>query len=435
MAQLITARRTGTLIVGVVPPSGVPLPQYTNGFGYWVGSPGELMEPAVRATLLTLTKLRRELRLGRLRQAAALAVDVHTDQVPLGVEAARSIAVLAAADAAWPSTPGIAAAVQLAARLAQVADPIPATLLDVLLDPAATIGPELVEAALAHRQLSPGLRARLSLLLLRRAALDHQHAPSPEALGELERRAAAVSKAPMHPKLKEWAAAVLAGAGKKDLHPLIRALGPNLPLADPTTHRLFDAVSAYFERPNLDREAQRQLSRATFGAWSTLQAIEGAYEIPALVSFAGLAAQLRSIAELLLDRSLRRALARERPALAAEGALGVSSQGAAPLELSAWYGLLFAGVRADHHELDELRAWFAGSERLAPLREDDALRLGLAALLSARLDTLPLDESNAAQSMLDLWETFRTVGFGSTSSSRVPTRGAGLFGLLLRVID
>lgn len=436
MAHLITARRTGPLIVGVVPPSGIPLPQYTSGFGYWVGSPAELGDRTIRATLLTLTKLRKELRLGRLRKAAALAAELlPPGEVPLDAETERSIAVLAAANAAWTSTKGPEAAAQLDARLAKLPDPLPAMLLDVLLDPAATIGPEQVEAALERRCLSTADRTRLRLLLLRRAALDFEAQPSVEAKLVLERRAASACHTQMHPNLMKWAQAVLHGAGKKDLLPLLAALGPNLPLADPATHRLFEAVSGYFAQPGLDSVTRRKLSRATFSAWTTLLALEGSTAAPALVSFAGVSGQLRSVAELLLDQSLRFTLAQERPELALVGSLGVASQGAAPLELRAWYGLLFAGVRDDAHEPNDLRRWFAASARLAPLREGERLRHGLSMLLEARLDSLALDESNAAQSTLELWQVVRVACFGVTKSTDLPKPGAGLFGMLLKVIS
>jgi hypothetical protein len=430
MATFSMSRRTGALLAGVVPPSGVPLPQQSLGIGSWVGTPEELSAPSVRAELLRLAKMRREVRAGHLMTAARIALDVDVDSLPGDPATTRSVAVLRSVGATRSEAPGAQADEILRASLDLLGPTVPPALLDNLLDPGSRVEPSVVEQVCLRRDASPATVARLRVLLVRRAARDYRSSNSASDLDALHDRVREAQSTPMHESLLRWVTAVGNAAGRKDLTSLIDALGHNLPLTDLRNKELHEALGRCFEWPLLDKRAQQRLARLSFSAWSTLRDAGDGTGAAELVSFSAQAAAFRQVFEELLRCSVLRRFLRVGPVGVRHRLLDAVRRGDATIGIGRWYGLLFASNRFPDELSEAVRAWFHDDRALASLRENQRLRTGLGDLLQVRLHALPHDEESARASAADVLETVARVGFGSPNALALPLRGDGLIGQL-----
>ena len=434
MATFTVSRRTGALLAGVVPPGGIPLPQQTLGMGAWIGSPGELADPALRAQLLQLSKLRRELRAGHLLNAARISLDVRVEALPPSDPGTtRSIAVLRSVGAAYVELTPDRREDVFRSSLAMLGPIIPPMLLDSMLAPDSRLPPKSAEVVCLDHDSSPATVARLRVLLVRRAAEDYRANPDQDRLADLRKRVAEALSTPMHGSLHVWAEAVGKAAGTKNLTPLIDAVGHNLPLTNPRNGELHERLSQCFDWPHLETETRKRLARLSFSAWSTLRDATDGTGAGELVSFSAQASAFRQVFEVLLERAvLRRFLQVVGPEVR-HGLLDAVCQGRATLGLGRWYGLLFASRHQTDALSDAVRRWFQRDQGVTELRDHQRLRTGLGDLLQVRLHALPHDEECARASASDVLETVVRVGFGATSALDLPQRGEGLVGHLGRV--
>lgn len=433
MAAFTISRRTGALLAGVVPPGGIPLPHQTLGIATWIGTPGDLADPALRAELLRLTKLRRELRAGHLLNAARISLDVHMDALPPDPGTTRTVAVLRSVGAAHASpTPGQPEEV-LRSSLALLGPIIPPMLLDSLLARGSRLLPKSVEFVCLQHDRSSATVARLRVLLVRRAAEDYQARPDHDQLSVLRKRVAQALETPMHGSLHQWAEAVGRAAGVKDLSPLVEALGHNLSLTDPRNGELHERLTQCFNWPRLDSGTQKRLARLSFSAWSTLRDATDGTGAGELVSFSAQAAAFRQMFEVLLERGVLRRFLQAKSSDVRHGLLDAVRDGQATLGLGRWYGLLFATSRHGDALSEAMRQWFQRDRQVADLREHQRLRTGLGDLLQVRLHALPHDEESARATASDLLDTVVRVGFGASSALALPQRGNGLVGQLAKV--
>ncbi len=430
MATFSSSRRTGVLLAGVVPPGGAPLPQQTLGMGAWIGTPAELSDPGRRAELLRLAKIRRELRVGHLRDAARVALEVDVRSLPPDPDTARSIAVLRAVGAAG-ATSSVDPEAILRGSLELLGASSPPELLDALLEPESRVAPEVVERVFQQR--NPVSEARLRVLLIRRAARDYQATGSPESREALRRQTQAATDAKLHDTLQRWVAAVQRAVetdNKLLLEDLIAALGHNLPLTEPANGELHAAIARCFSWPALDvKTQQKPLARLTFSAWSTLRAIAGGSGAGELVSFSAHTAALRQVFEELLAASLLRRFLASGTARES-GLLSAVRGGRTAIGIGRWYGLLFASSQSPDTLSQALQEWFTHEPEIASFREHHRLRTGLGELLQVRLHALPHDEESARAGAMDVLETVARVGFGAANAQELPRRGEGLVGLL-----
>ena len=433
MATFTMSRRTGALLAGVVPPGGLPLPQQTLGIGAWIGSPSELTDPALRAEMLRLSRMRRELRAGHLLNAAEISLDVRMDSLPTDPSTTRSVAVLRSVGAAHAESAPDRPEDLIRSSLPLLGPVIAPMLLDSLLAPDSRLTPKSVEAVCLQHDRSPATVARLRVLLVRRAAQDYLASADHHGLAELRGRVDDAVATPMHESLHQWAKAVGRAAGVKNLTPLIDALGHNLPLTDRKNGELHQRLSRCFDWRQLDRGTQKRLSRLSFSAWSTLRDATDGSGAGELVSFSAQAAAFRQVFEVLLERGVLRRFLRASGPEVRHGLLDAVAQGRATLGLGRWYGLLFAPGRRTDALSDAMRGWFFRDHQVAALRDHQRLRTALGDLLQIRLHALPHDEESARATASDVLDTVARVGFGATSSLALPQSGDGLVGLLGRV--
>lgn len=433
MAAFTMTRRTGALLAGVVPPGGIPLPQQTLGIGTWIGSPRDLSDPALRAELLRLTTMRRELRAGHLLNAARISLDVQVEALPPDPGTTRTVAVLRSVGAAHAEQVSHRPEDLLRASLVMLGPVIPPMLLDNLLAPRSRLTPAEVERACLAHDRSPATAGRLRVLLLRRAAQDHEENADAQSLAEVQRRADEVLDTALHESLRQWAAAVRNRAGKEDLSKLIEAVGHNLALTDPRNGDLHEHLSRCFDWQHLDRDTQRRLARLSFSAWSTLRDATDGTGAGELVAFSAQAAAFRQVFEVLLERGLLRRFLRAMGREVRNGLLDAVEQGKATLGIGRWYGLLFASRRVGDGLADAMQGWFHRDRQVSALRENQRLRTALGDLLQVRLHALPHDEEAARATAGDVLDTVARVGFGASNALDLPKRGDGLVGQLAKV--
>lgn len=433
MAAFTMTRRTGALLAGVVPPGGIPLPQQTLGIGTWVGSPRDLADPALRAELLRLSTMRRELRAGHLLNAARISLDVQVEALPPDPGTTRTVAVLRSVGAAHAEQMYARPEDLLRASLVMIGPAIPPMLLDSLLASHSRLAPEAVEHACLGHDRSPATVARLRVLLLRRAAQDHQAKPDGGSLINVQRRVAEVLDTPMHESLHRWAEAVGRKAGTGELSKLIEAVGHNLALTDPRNGELHQHLSRCFDWQHLDGDTQKRLARLSFSAWSTLRDATDGTGAGELVAFSAQAAAFRQVFEVLLERGLLRRFLRSMGHEVRNGLLDAVEQGKATVGIGRWYGLLFASRRVGDGLADAMQVWFQGDRQVSALRENQRLRTALGDLLQVRLHALPHDEEAARATASDVLDTVARVGFGATNALDLPQRGGGLVGQLAKV--
>ncbi len=434
VATFTMSRRTGALLAGVVPPGGFPLPQQTLGIGAWIGSPGELADPALRAELLRITQMRRELRTGHLLNAARIALDADLSALPPDAGTTRSVAVLRSVGAAHTESTSQRPEDVLKSSLVLLGPAIPPTLLDRLLSPDSRLPPKSVEAVCLDHDRSPATVTRLRVLLVRRAAQEYCAHPDQPRLQETQKRVREAMATPMHKRLHCWAEAVGNAAGEKDLTPLIEALGHNLPLTDPRNDELHQRLfQCCFDGPHLDHDTRRRLARLSFSAWSTLRDATDGTGAAELVSFSAQAAAFRQVFEVLLERAVLRRFLRANASRVRHGLLDAVSQGRATLGIGRWFELLFASGRRPDDLSEVMRRWFLLDEHVESLREGQRLRTALRDLLQVRLHALPHDEESARATASDVLDTVVRVGFGASSALMVPREGDGLVGQLVRV--
>jgi hypothetical protein len=433
MAGVSISRRTGALIAGVVPPTGVPLPQQTVGVGTWLGSPSALADPALRAELLRVARLRRELRAGHLAGAARIALEVNLSSLPDDPEVQRTVAVLRSVGASCDEGSDVAAEAVIQESFALLGTEVPPALLDSMLAPSSRLPPDVVERLCVRSGLSTGAMARLRVLLVRRAAQDFVAAPSSAARIALTRRAEQTQATHLHHLLTDWTRRVVDAAVREDrdtVSKLVDALGPNLPLTDPRNKDLHDGISACFKWDQIEFATQRRLARLAFSAWSTLRDVQEGRGSPELTSFSAQAAAFRQVFEILLSGSvLKRFLASPAGSIR-HGLLDAVRGGQASIGIGRWYGLLFSADQRPDALTRAAREWFGGDHGMAALREQHRLRLALGELLQVRLHSLPHDESSARTGAFDVLETVARVGFGAARATALPEPGAGLVGLL-----
>jgi len=433
MATFTMTRRTGALLAGVVPPGGIPLPQQTLGIGTWIGSPRDLTDPVLRAELLRLTTMRRELRAGHLLNAARISLDVQVEALPPDPSTTRTVAVLRSVGAAHAERLPERPEDLLRTSLGMLGPVIPPMLLDSLLEPGSRLAPEAVEQACLAHDHSPATLARLRVLLLRRAAQDFQVNGERGALVDVQRRVAEARETLMHESLRQWADAVGRKAGGGDLSQLIDALGHNLALTDPKNGELHQHLSRCFDWQNLDFNTQKLLARLSFSAWSTLRDATDGSGGGELVSFSAQAAAFRLVFEVMLERGLLRRFHRAMGREVRHGLIDAVTQGKATLGLGRWYGLLFASRRMGDGLADAMQGWFQRDRQVSALRENQRLRTALGDLLQVRLHALPHDEEAARATASDVLDTVARVGFGASSALDLPQRGHGLVGQLVKV--
>ena len=435
MAHLSITRRTGSLVAGVVPPSGVPLSQQTLGVGIWLGSGGELADPALRAELLRLARLRRELRAGHLARAARIALDVNIRALPNDPGTTRTVAVLRSVGACSDASEPPQGEALLRESLTMLGEHVPPALLDALLAPPSLLPPDLVERVFLARGTSPATLSRLRVLLVRRAAVDLSAGWSPAALATLEHRIEQVQGSHVHVLFSDWAGMVREAARKSDhgkVSKLVAALGPNLPLTDPRNKELHEALKTCFAFRGLEAENQRRLVRLSFSAWSTLRDVQEGAGSAELTSFSAQAAAFRQVFEILLVGGVLKRFLDSTAGQMRTGLLDALRGSRATLGIGRWFGMLFTDQRPDPLTV-AVRDWFQGDEALAPLREHQRLRASLAELLQVRLHALPHDEESARAGAAGVLETVARVGFGAVGLGTVPKKGEGLVGQLCRV--
>ena len=434
MATISITRRTGTLICGVVPPGGAPLPQQTVGIGVWIGNSAELRDPSLRAELLRLSQIRRELRSGHLAKAARIALEIDVPSLPDDPGTKRTVAVLRSVGVGTTHPPVLDAENILHESLNLLGGAIPHALLDLLLDPTSCLAPEVVERVCINHDSSASTLARIRILLVRRAARDILASESPNAFSVLEKRIEQATSTPMHGLFRKWLVAVRNSMhDPRQLSRLIEAVGPNLPLTDQRNRELHEALIGCFECRDLDRKTQHRFVRMTFSAWSTLLDIEEGYGSAELTSFSAQAAAFRQVFELLMSQFVLQRFLRSPKGKISTGLLDAVRAGTATLGIGRWYGLLFSSKQGKDRLSRALRDWFKKDPDMARLRKSHHLKSDLSDLLQIRLHALPHDEESARLTSANVLETVARVGFGATGISSLPRRNEGLVGRLCGV--
>ncbi len=440
VSKLHTTRRTGALVAGVVPPSGFPLPQRTVGVGVWAGTAAELRNPQVRAELLRLSEIRRELRYGRLQKAAKIALQVQVDALPDHLETRRSVTVLRAVGAAHTEDPQQAER-YLGESMSILGEGAPSSLLDILLGSGSRLSSEAVEHSWPREATDAAASGRLRALLARRAARDWVAEPSSGQLAELERRVEEMLALAMHRQLRRWAEVIRSAAraddGDKTLA-MIEALGPNLALTNPDNASLYRKLEDCFDARGLSGQTKLVLRRLSFSAWSTLRSVLFGAQPAELVSFSAQAAALRQVFEVLLARALLELFEDSRAAAAVRDhpLLKAVEENSTTIGLGRWFALLFSRQAGRRDRLaTALQGWFEDEARVAGLRDGDILRSGLGDLLRVRLNALPHDEQAARAGASELLAVVATVGFGASGPDSLPRPMEGLVGRLNEVLS
>ncbi len=433
MANINLSRRTGALLAGVLPPSGMPLPQQTLGVGTWLGTPQDLADPALRGELLRLASLRRELRTGHLLNAAGIALKVRVDRLPADLDTTRVVAILRSVGAAYVPETLEGAGDLLRASLNMLGPVIPPLLLDALLAPESRIAPGEVERACLAHEGSPATLGRLRVLLVRRAAQDHQRSDDDESLKNVVRRVGQLAELPIHPNLRDWAEKLQKVSTTRDwtgLDKLVEAVGHNLSLTDPKNGDLHERLSRCFEWKHLESETSRRLARLSFSAWCTLRDATDGTGGGEIVAFSAQAAAFRQVFEVLLERALLRRFLRAPGSNTQHGLLDAVQRRNATIGLGRWYWLLFSSRKGNDGLLEAVQDWFRNDHAVSALRDDTRFKDALGELLRVRLHALPHDEEAARSSASEVLDAVARVGFGASNAFDLPKRGEGLVGQL-----
>lgn len=461
MAEVRIVRRTGSLIAGVVPPGGVPMPQRTLGIATWVASREELADPKLCQELLQVTKMRRELRAGRLSEAVEFAMLLEMPTQSDDLTPRRTVGLLRSLAASDRRASVEDPEDLLRASLELAGPPIPPVLLDHLLEPGCSLAPDVVVRVCLECDPSPETVARLRVLMVRRAARDALDIPSDEAWTELSRCVKLAVETPMHQKLLRWVTEVGKVAGlhrsreeklkvwssnesqgvpservsreqaDETLRNLVEKLGQNLPLTNPRNAELHQALLDCFRCTNLAKSTQLRLARTSFSAWSTLRDAIGNTALAELVSFSAQVAALRQVFEVLLGGLVRR-FCKARPGVCETDLMVGVSQGEVTLSIGRVYGLLFT-LDSNDPLSKPMRDWFESDPHLGRLRADGRLQAGLAELLRVQLHALPQDEESARSGAVDVLDVVARVGFGAMDAASMPKPRGGLVNLLGQV--
>lgn len=436
MRRVEVSKRSGVLLCGVLPPSGVPLPQQSVKVATWMGSPAEFRQPSTQKALRSLSSIRRELAAGRTLEAARQAYQTRAEELPQGQAIRQTISTLQGVAAAHvQEVPADSREEVLKQSLELMGSEIPPALLERIFASDSLLPPDVAERHCLSHDSSQETLIRVRLLRIRQASQrlqlsGHQDADLRKEVLEQCQKA---SELQMNRSLGQWVSRMeLFVQEERDLSALVDSLLHNMSLANSENDKLHSALRECFNGGMYSNraDAQRTQVRLSFSAWTTLRAATSGRESPELVSFSAQATALRLVFENLLNHALFNPFRKDVESRFNRRDLDPFKRS---LGLGKYRGILFgSGPKGRPDPVgEEMRRWFDSNQSLEHLKKSSQFKLQLTELLDARLHNLAHYEEQARESAESLLEVVCRVGFGASSIWAPPKPGQGLVGLLV----